>query len=60
MAEIGFARFATITLHLGQAAVPAYRGMCSKHRLTQSQWLAILCLMRDEVWTVREAEVRLA
>jgi hypothetical protein len=60
MAEIGFVTCATIALHVGQAALPAYRSKFSKHQFTQPQLLAILCLMRDEDWTVREAEVRLA
>jgi hypothetical protein len=60
MAEIGLVKFATIALHVGQASLPAYRSKFSKHLFTQPQLLAILCLMRDEDWTCREAEVRLA
>jgi Transposase domain (DUF772)/Transposase DDE domain len=60
MAEIGLVRFATTALHVGQAAVPAYRSKFSQHRFTQPQLLAILCLMCYEDWTFREAEVRLA
>jgi hypothetical protein len=32
----------------------------SEHEFTQPQLLAILCLMRYEDWTFREAEVRLS
>jgi Transposase DDE domain/Transposase domain (DUF772) len=60
MAEIGFVQFATIALHVGQAALPAYRSTFSKPRFQQPQLLALLCLMRYEEWTFREAEVRLA
>lgn len=45
---------------MGQAALPAYRSKFSKRQLTQPQLLAILCLMRYEDWTFREAEGRLA
>jgi len=34
-------------------------GPARKHQFTQPQVLAILCLMRNEDWTFREAEVRL-
>jgi Transposase DDE domain/Transposase domain (DUF772) len=60
MAEIGFVKFATIALQVGQAPLPAYRSKFSKRRFQQSQLLAIVCLMRYEDWTFREAEVRLA
>jgi Transposase DDE domain/Transposase domain (DUF772) len=60
MAEIGLVTFATIALQVGQAALSAYRSKFSKHQFTQPQLLAILCLMRYEDWTFREAEVRLA
>jgi hypothetical protein len=60
MAEIGFVTCATITLQVGQAALPASCSTCSKHRFQQPQWLAIFCLRRDEEWTFRKAEVRLA
>jgi hypothetical protein len=45
---------------VGQVALPAYRSKFSKRRFQQSQLLALLCLMRYEDWTFREAEVRLA
>jgi hypothetical protein len=60
MAEIGLVKFATIALQVSQAALPAYRSKFSKRRFQQPQLLAILCLMRYEDWTFREAEVRLA
>ncbi len=40
--------------------LPRYRTRFSKHQFTQPQLLTILCLMRYEDWTFREAEVRLA
>ena len=60
MAEIGLVKFATIALRVGQASLPAYRSKFSKHQFQQPHLLAILCLMRYEDWTFREAEVRLA
>jgi hypothetical protein len=60
MAEIRLVPFATIALQVGQAALPAYRTKFSRHGFQQPQLLAILGLMRDEDWTFREAEVRLA
>src|SRR5271169_5391336 len=53
-------RFARVALDVAQATVPRYRTAFSKHQFTQPQLLAILCLMRYEDWTYREAEVRLA
>jgi Transposase domain (DUF772)/Transposase DDE domain len=60
MAEVGLVTFARVALRIGQAALPAYRSKFSKHRFQQPQLLAMLCLMRYEDWTFREAEVRLA
>ena len=60
MAEIGFVTCATTALPVGQAALSASRSPGSTHQGTQPQRLAMLCLMRDEEWTVREADVRLA
>jgi hypothetical protein len=57
MAEIGLVRFATIALRVGRAVLPAYRSKFSKHRFTQPQLLAMLCLMRYEDWTFREGSV---
>ncbi len=59
MAEIGLLPFARIALHVCRAVLPRYRSRFSKHQFTQPQLLAILCLMRYEDWTFREAEVRL-
>ena len=60
MAEIGLVHFARVALDVATATVPRYRTVFSKHQFTQPQLLAILCLMRYEDWTYREAEVRLA
>ena len=60
MAEVGLVTCARVALRVGQAALPAYRSTFSKHRFRQPPRLAVLCLMRDEDWTCREAEVRLA
>src|ERR671924_59055 len=60
MAEVGFIALARVALRVGQAALPAYRSKSSKRCFTRPQLLAILCLMRYEDWTFREAEVRLA
>jgi Transposase domain (DUF772) len=60
MAEVGFVKFASVALKVGQAVLPAQRRKFSKRRLSQPQLLAILCLMRYEDWTFREAEVRLS
>jgi hypothetical protein len=60
MAEIGLVQFARVALLVAQATVPRYRTKFSKHTFSQPQLLAILCLMRYEDWTYREAEVRLA
>lgn len=60
MAEVGLVRFAQVALDVATATVPRYRTTFSKHQFTQPQLLAILCLMRYEDWTYREAEVRLA
>ena len=58
--EVGLVRFGQVALDVAQATVPCYRTAFSKHQFTQPQLLAILCLMRYEDWTFREAEVRLA
>jgi hypothetical protein len=59
MAEVGLLVFARIALEVGRAVLPSYRTRFSKHKFTQPQLPAILCLMRYENWTFREAEVRL-
>lgn len=60
MAEIGLVAFARVALEVTGAALPVYRTRFSKRQFTQPQLLAVLCLMRYEDWTYREAEVRLA
>jgi Transposase DDE domain/Transposase domain (DUF772) len=59
MAEVGLVPFACLALKIAAAVLPRYRTRFSKHQFTQPQLLAILCLMRYEDWTFREAEVRL-
>jgi hypothetical protein len=59
MPEIGLLPFARVAMDVATAVVPTYRTRFSKHQFTQPQLLAILCLMRYEDWTFREAEVRL-
>lgn len=60
MAEIGLVRFGRLALQVSQAVLPAQRTKFSKRVFTQPQLLAVLCLMRYEDWTFREAEVRLS
>src|ERR1700675_1143946 len=60
MAEVGLLPFARIAMQVCRAVLPRYRSRFSKHQFTQPQLLAILCLMRYEDWTFREAEVRLS
>ena len=45
---------------VAEAVPPSYRSKYSKHLFTQPALLAILCLMRYDDWTYREAEVRLS
>jgi Transposase DDE domain/Transposase domain (DUF772) len=60
MAEVGLLPFARIALQVSRAVLPRYRSRFSKRQFSQPQLLAILCLMRYEDWTFREAEVRLS
>lgn len=60
MAEVGLVLFARTALEVMREVLPAYSGKFSKHTFTQPQLMTILCLMRFEDWTFREAEVRLA
>ena len=60
MAEVGLVLFAKTALGVLQEVLPAYSGKYSKHTFTQPQLMTILCLMRFEDWTFREAEVRLS
>ena len=59
MAEVGLVRFGRLALEVSRAVLPAQRTKFSKRQSTQPQLLAVLCLMRYEDWTFREAEVRL-
>jgi Transposase domain (DUF772) len=59
MAEVGLLPFARIAVQVCRAVLPRDRSRFSKHQFNRSQLLAILCLMRYEDWTFREAEVRL-
>jgi hypothetical protein len=59
MAEVGLVRFAQVAREVAETVLPSYRSKFSKHLFTQPSLLAVLCLMRYEDWTFREAEVRL-
>ncbi len=59
MAEVGLLPFARVALQVATRVLPPYRSRFSKHQFAQPQLLAVLCLMRYEDWTFREAEVRL-
>ena len=59
MAEGGLVRFAQVAHAVAETVLPSYRSTYSQHLLTQPSRLAIVCLMRYEDWTFREAEVRL-
>ena len=60
MAEIGLVRFARLALEISESVLRLHRTKFSKRQFTQPQLLAVLCLMRYEDWTFREAEVRLS
>jgi hypothetical protein len=60
MAEVGLVLFAKTALAVMEEVLPPYGSKFSKHTFTQPQLMTILCLMRFEDWTFREAEVRLA
>lgn len=60
MAEVGLVLFARTALEVMRDVLPAYSGKYSKHTFTQPQLMTILCLLRFEDWTFREAEVRLS
>jgi len=55
MAEVGLMLFAKTALEVMQEDLPAYGSKFSKHTFTQPQLMTILCLMRFEDWTFREA-----
>ena len=56
----GTRAFARIARRVAEAVMPAYESKYSKRVFIQPQPLAVLCPMRYEDWTFREAEVRLA
>lgn len=60
MAEVGLVVLARTSLKICKQVLPAHRTKFSKRVFTQPQLLAVLCLMRYEDWTTREAEVRLS
>ena len=59
MAEVGVMPFARVALQVSRAVLRRDCSRFSKHQFTQPQLLAMLCLMRYEDCTFREAEVRL-
>jgi hypothetical protein len=59
MAEVGLLPFARVALQVATQVLPPYRTRFSKHQFTQPPLLAVLCLMRYEDGTFREAETRL-
>src|ERR1051325_2398437 len=60
MAEVGLVQLAKTALKIARAVLPERRSRFSKKQFSQPQLLALLCVMRVEDWTYREAEVRLA
>jgi IS5 family transposase len=59
MAEVGLVKLAATALKVTKAVLPERRSRFSKKQFSQPQLLALLCVMRFEDWTYREAEVRL-
>jgi len=53
-------RFARLALEVNQVVLSPQRTKFSKRVFAQPQLLAVLCLLRYEDWTFREAEVRLS
>ena len=53
-------QLARLALDVSQSVSPYQRTKFSKRQLTQPQLMAVLCLMRYEDWTFREAEVQLS
>ncbi len=60
MAEVGVVHVARVCRTIAERAMPRDRSQCSKPVFTPPQRLTILCLMRYEDWTFREAAGRLA
>jgi len=59
LAEVGLLPFARVHCKWPRRFCRPTVTRFSKHQFTQPQLLAVLCLMRYEDWTFREAEVRL-
>src|SRR4030095_2431683 len=59
MPEVGLVQLARTALKVAIVVLPARRSRFSKRKFSQPQLLALLCVMRFEDWTYREAEVRL-
>jgi hypothetical protein len=59
MAAVGLVRFAQVARAVAETVLPSFRSTSAKHLVAQPSLFAILCLMRYEDWTFREAEVRL-
>jgi hypothetical protein len=57
--KFGLMTFAQLGLEVSQSVLPAQRTKFSKRQFTQPLLLPVLCLMRYEDWTFREAEVGL-
>jgi hypothetical protein len=57
--EIGLLPFAGVACDAATAILPSYHSRFSKYQFTPPQLVAILCLMRYQDWTFREAEIRL-
>src|SRR5712691_4792524 len=60
MAEVGLEALAHTAREMGQAMLRPYRTRFSKHKFASRQRLGLLCLMRCEDRTFREAVARLA
>jgi hypothetical protein len=57
MAEVALLPFARIACQVSKTVRLRYRSRFSKHQFNQPQLLVVLCLVRNEVWTFREAEL---
>jgi hypothetical protein len=60
MAKTRLLVFAQHALYVSKAILPDFRSRFSKHIFMQPQLLAIICLMRSEDWSFRDAEFHLA
>ena len=59
MPEVGLLPFARVARQVATQVLPPYRTRFRKRQFTPPQLLAVLCLMRYEDGTFREAAVRL-